>query len=416
MTVKENAKLAPYLARGPASMGKRKGGARGNKRQAAFSQQNPIHVALDADVVVDGSLGEGGGQIVRASLALSAITGKSVRIDKIRHSRPKPGLAAQHLAGARTVAEVAGAALSNAELQSKSIHLQPQGDAGTSQMWVEHDLPLQLDSVKTAGSTALVLQAALPATLRFLPSAPTGTATAVISGGTIAMAAPLSDYIEHVLSPNLRLFGIEMSCNVLKHGFFPRGGGELEVTLRKSPDLIKEGSNMMSLRPVELSSRGPVIKVCGRVVIAGSVPDDNGVSMCIAARKRLRTRLRSEQKFEGSIDVVMDRVPSEQCCDGTVAALTVWAVTGPTTLHEGTVFGASGLVGRSLAEANAIAEGAADELCDDLALQYACVDSHMADQLAMYVPQTSYSSSHLFFCALPIAEAFCLHFYSLRGG
>lgn len=115
-------------------------------------------------VAVDGSFGEGGGQILRASLALSALLDKSLVITNIRASRPRPGLAAQHLAGALAVQVVSRMQLDNAQLKSCSINLSV--GSGNRRPWLTTDLPLELDYINTAGSTALVLQAVLPCLLR----------------------------------------------------------------------------------------------------------------------------------------------------------------------------------------------------------------------------------------------------------
>jgi RNA 3'-terminal phosphate cyclase len=122
---------------------------------------------IEVDVIIDGSRGEGGGQILRASLALSVLTDKSVRVHNIRALRPKPGLAAQHLAGALAVQAVTQGNMEGAALLSTSICLSP---GATNRREWHQDLPLCLDFVKTAGSTALVLQAVLPCLLRYAVS------------------------------------------------------------------------------------------------------------------------------------------------------------------------------------------------------------------------------------------------------
>lgn len=117
-------------------------------------------------VAIDGSFGEGGGQILRASLALSGITGVPLTIRNIRAARPRPGLAAQHLAGARAVERVSCMRLRDAQLGSVAIELDPAEAAAPRSPWTTRDFPLRLDYVSTAGSTALVLQAVLPCLLK----------------------------------------------------------------------------------------------------------------------------------------------------------------------------------------------------------------------------------------------------------
>jgi RNA 3'-terminal phosphate cyclase (ATP) len=363
-------------------MGERRRGGRPKPTPSPPSARQPPR---DAEVVVDGSFGEGGGQILRASVALSALTDKSVTVHSIRAGRPNPGLAAQHVAGACAVELVSSAALANASLGSEWVHLSPRG--GERRRWGAGELPLSLDQVSTAGSTALVLQAVLPCLLRFVPSARAGRATARITGGTVAMAAPLSDFVEHVLSPNLRLFGVDLQCSVDAHGFFPRGGGVFRVSCRKATTLPCDADGRVTLLPVTLTKRGAVTGVRGRVVVAGSVTDRVGVAMVVASKTRLRRRLRLELDYEGEVDVTLDRVPPHECLGGSVAALTLWATTGVSDGPDSTVFGASGLVDRKSTPSQ-VSERAADELCEALA-SGACVDVHMADQLALFMGMAS---------------------------
>lgn len=119
-------------------------------------------------VTIDGSFGEGGGQILRTSLALSAVTGASLAVRNIRAARPRPGLAAQHLAGARAVERVSRMRLRDARLGSVAIELDLVEGAAPLSPWTARDFPLRLDYVSTAGSTALVLQAVLPCLIRYV--------------------------------------------------------------------------------------------------------------------------------------------------------------------------------------------------------------------------------------------------------
>lgn len=205
------------------------------------------------------------------------------------------------------------------------------------------------------------------------------------------MAAPHVDYVIHVLCPNLRAFGVHLECRVNKNGFFPRGGGEIELVCTKDASLERGADGKPTLQPVTLPRRGSILSVCGRVVIAGSTDDKFGVDMVLSAKRVLRRRLREEADFHGQIDVELDRVAPHDCFEGTVAALTLWATVDGLRGSPQTVFGASGLRERKTGS-KPLAEGVANELCDAL-VSGASVDPHMADHLALFLAMASGQSS-----------------------
>lgn len=163
-------------------------------------------------IVIDGSQGEGGGQILRSGLALSAITGRPVRFERIRARRPKPGLARQHLACVRAAAEVACAQVEGAELGSRELTFLPQGIVGG-------DLHV---SIGSAGACSLVLQTVLPMLLRADRSA-----RVVIEGGTHNGMAPPFDFLRDAFCPLLHRCGANVSVELAQAGFYPAGGGKL---------------------------------------------------------------------------------------------------------------------------------------------------------------------------------------------
>jgi RNA 3'-terminal phosphate cyclase (ATP) len=329
-------------------------------------------------VVIDGSMGEGGGQVLRASVALAALMSRSLRVRNIRAARANPGLRAQHLSGVTAVAAITGAILTGATVASRELCMTVHSPECPPQ---NPNAPLRV-TTRTAGSCALVLQAALPVVLKYMTSGP----ALVLTGGTIAMAAPHADYVQRVLCPNLNHFGIELDYLVERHGFFPRGGALVNVSVGKSSRLHElDDTGMVALKPISWITRGKILDVCGRVVIAGKVADEAGVTMVATARKLIRARLRKEQGYEGDVTITMDRLTKDihtgDCC-----AITVWArvnALGDDGIPSITVLGASGLLERRATPAST-AQGASDELCDALETG-ACVDSHMADQVIMYV-------------------------------
>lgn len=173
---------------------------------------------------IDGSHGEGGGQILRSALTLSAITGQPVRLTDIRANRSKPGLRPQHLTAVLAVAEISGAEVEGAELGSQALTFAPQHppEAGRYAFAVA-------DAAQggSAGSVTLVLQTIL------LPLAlAEGPSELTLMGGTTVPMSPPARYIEKVLLPTLFDMGLRASVDHRIWGFYPRGDGELGVTIR----------------------------------------------------------------------------------------------------------------------------------------------------------------------------------------
>lgn len=166
---------------------------------------------------IDAAQGEGGGQILRTALALSIITQTPVELKNIRAGRAKPGLMRQHLTGVLAAQTIADAKVEGAELGSTRLRFAPKlVRAGAYEF-----------SVGTAGSAALVMQTLLwpllqadqPSTLR-------------IGGGTHVPMAPCYEFLQHSFKPALKKFGIEIDLRLIRHGFYPAGGGLLEVTIQ----------------------------------------------------------------------------------------------------------------------------------------------------------------------------------------
>jgi len=185
------------------------------------------------DVIeIDGSLGEGGGQIIRTSVSLAAITGQAVQIINIRARRSKPGLHAQHLTAVRAAAALCAAELKGAEMGSQFLRFTPGP--------LTQETAFSFD-VGTGGATGLVAQTLL-APMLFLPN----PSVAHIRGGTHVPMSPPADYIEAVYRPALQRMGADVGFQYARAGFFPKGGGQAE---------IRSGASQLSA-PVELIERG----------------------------------------------------------------------------------------------------------------------------------------------------------------
>ena len=195
-------------------------------------------------LTIDGSMGEGGGQILRTALSLSLTSGRAVRVEKIRAGRQKPGLHRQHLAAVEAARQVSGARVEGAEPGSMTLTFAPKD--------VRHgDLHIVVGG---AGSATLVLQTVLPA-LMILE----GTSNVVVEGGTHNPKAPPFEFLADTLAPLLRSMGPGLDLQLERHGFYPRGGGRLRATV----------SGVSRLTPLTLLERGPVEERRARALVAG---------------------------------------------------------------------------------------------------------------------------------------------------
>lgn len=194
-------------------------------------------------LTIDGSVGEGGGQILRSSLGLSMLTGTPFRIEKIRAGRSKPGLMRQHLTAVQAAARVCGAEVNGAAIGSSQVTFRPgRVEPG------EYTF-----SVGTAGSTTLVLQTVLPALLTA-----SGPSTLTFEGGTHNPFAPPFDFLAKSFLPVINRMGPKVSAVLERYGFYPAGGGRFTVTVEPA----------VKLNGIELLERGETRNRRARALIA----------------------------------------------------------------------------------------------------------------------------------------------------
>jgi RNA 3'-terminal phosphate cyclase (ATP) len=193
--------------------------------------------------LIDGSEGEGGGQILRTSLSWSLLTGRPFRIENIRRGRQKPGLLRQHLTAVQAAAAVSNAEISGDALGSTSLTFRPSTLRGGDYTF----------AIGTAGSTTLVLQTLLPALLR--ADAPS---TVTITGGTHNPLAPPVPFLQRCYLPLVARMGAEATVEVPHLGFFPVGGGKIVARIRPTD----------VLQPLHLGARGPLTHRAIRIVLA----------------------------------------------------------------------------------------------------------------------------------------------------
>lgn len=214
-------------------------------------------------VTLDGSIGEGGGQILRTALGLSLVTGTPFRIERIRAGRSKPGLLRQHLTAVQAATAVGSATVEGDELNSQSLTFTPGVVTPGEYKF----------AVGTAGSTTLVLQTILPALLTAA-----GASRVVIEGGTHNPAAPPFDFLSRVFLPLVARMGPRIEAVLERPGFYPAGGGRIVITIEPA------ASN--TLAPLVLDTRGDT--VTRRVVaIVANLDPRIGHRELEAARRRL---------------------------------------------------------------------------------------------------------------------------------
>lgn len=195
-------------------------------------------------IELDGAIG--GGQVLRSALSLSMVTGRAFRIKQIRAKRSRPGLLRQHLTAVLASAEVCAAKTTGAQLGSQELSFEPNAiRAGDYQF-----------AIGTAGSCTLVLQTLLPALLQ----APAASRVR-ICGGTHNPLAPPTDFLSRSWLPLLRRMGANVELELLRHGFVPAGGGEIEVAVQPS-----------MLTRLDLCDRGAAISSRASALTAGLAP------------------------------------------------------------------------------------------------------------------------------------------------
>lgn len=309
-------------------------------------------------IEIDGSQGEGGGQVLRSSLSLSLMTGKPMRIANIRARRPKPGLRAQHLKSVEAAAAVGVAEIEGAAFGSKSLVFHPRGiTAGQYQF-----------DIGTAGSTSLVLQTIYaPLGLSDHPSKVT------ITGGTHVRWSPAFHYLRMNWLPHMHWIGYRGDLTLDLAGFFPQGGGRIRAQIQPNDPLT----------PLHLTDRGNLQQIEGLSAVS-NLPES------IAIRQR-RQAVRRLGGLGCPIEIDVIQLPSKR--KGTMILLKA--------VHE-----KSQACYVGLGERGKPAEKVADEATEALLafmVTDGAIDEYLADQLLVpltFVPgisefRTSKVTQHL---------------------
>lgn len=245
---------------------------------------------------VDGSQGEGGGQVLRSALSLSLLTQVPIRVSRIRARRPRPGLMPQHLKAVEAAAAVGGATVDGAELGSQSLVFEPEG-VGSGRFRFD---------IGTAGSVSLVLQ-----TIAVPLCAAQSDSQVTVHGGTHVPWSPCFHYLELQWGHYMRRIGCDIALRQEYAGFYPGGGGIIHAAIRPCP----------AFKPLALTARGPLKRILGISAVAL-------LDMRIAERQReqiLRrcsgwgmgveiTVLNMAARSPGAAVVLLAEFEHSQCC------------------------------------------------------------------------------------------------------
>jgi RNA 3'-phosphate cyclase len=294
---------------------------------------------------IDGSYGEGGGQIVRSALSMAATLGESIRITNIRANRPNPGLSAQHITAIMATAKICNAVHSELKVGQQILEFNPgKIRPGNFEF-----------NIGTAGSITLVFQTCiLPAIFH----KPVVEFTFQVTGGTDVKWSPPIDYFTSVFIELLKRFGIQTVVNLIRRGYYPKGGGEVQLK-------VKSGGEY---NPIDLMERGKPQLISG-VVHSRHLPGHITQRMVESAKMKL-----SNYSPSGSIDITKDITgPSYSAGTGIVMCAN----------FKHTVLGAS-MLGTKGLPAEEVGTLAAEKLSEELNGS-GSVDVYAADQLIPYL-------------------------------
>jgi RNA 3'-terminal phosphate cyclase (ATP) len=288
---------------------------------------------------LDGAAGEGGGQILRTSLALALLTQQPFHLRNVRARRSKPGLQPQHLMSVQAAAAIGQAHVRGASLGSTDLVFEPgEVMAGKYQF-----------AIGTAGATGLVLHT-LYLPLALGTSAPSQL---TLTGGTHVTTSPCFHFLNITWRPYLELLDLHVRLRIRRPGFYPRGGGVVEVSIQPCP----------RLQALQLRERSPVKRVTGISAVAGLPPE-------IARRQARRATIRLEQR-----GLAVD-IREETWDDGPGTVLAVILDTPPVPA----LFFGLGARGKP---AERVADEAVEQVVAYLDAAPAAVDSHSADQIVL---------------------------------
>ena len=293
--------------------GKMSGGnqnVKGSTKQQDTSDNDDLRVVSQGNsqpIVIDGSFMEGGGQVLRISLSLAAITGKSIQIVKIRQGRSTPGLREQHLWATRLIRDITSGSLSQCRVGTEQFVFMP--GVCTEKRDVGKNTPTNTKQNRQnkrrkrsdfyaplagAGSITLLSQVAIPALLYCKLNSQ--KISARLCGGTCVAYSPPLDHLEYVMIPLLSThFGVDISLSVVKRGFFPRGGGDVRLSVKPCQEL----------QPLQMVDRGNIVQVRAILRSFGYATSSTNVDeMSHFVRKRLCNKKSGLNLADSAVEII----------------------------------------------------------------------------------------------------------------
>lgn len=295
-------------------------------------------------IEIDGSYGEGGGQILRTALSLSCLVKKPFRIFNIRKGRKKPGLMPQHLISVRAAQLLTSAEVTGGHSGSTELSFSPNYVKGGDFYF----------DIGTAGSTSLVLQTLIPALIFSEVKN-----TVVLKGGTHVPYSPSFHYVEKVVVPILKRLGIDINLTIELYGFYPKGGGKVRAEIAPAKEI----------NPLRIMERGIIsgLKGCSGV---GTLP----LSIAERQRNALLEKIHSQIKdLSSPVDIELLNVSTP----GQGTFIFLWSES------EHSIAGFT-----SLGERGKRAETVGEEIANEFLDYYhsgAAFDQHLPDQIVLYL-------------------------------
>ncbi|MHA1126400.1 MAG: RNA 3'-terminal phosphate cyclase [Candidatus Heimdallarchaeota archaeon] len=307
-------------------------------------------------ITIDGSMLEGGGAIIRNSIALSAIRNQPIRIINIRANRPKPGLRNQHMYVIKTIGEMCNARIESVSVGSKEIQFFP-GEIKGGEYKVD---------VQTAGSLTLLLQAIIPVAIH----AP-DTVKLLMKGGTDVAWSPPFDYMRYVYVPMMEKLGLNITLCVGRRGHYPKGGGALSCDIEP----------LLRMKPIIFKFDDPfsVDCICGRAHAVKLPP--------AIADRMINSAMKELEKNNYKIGVIESECP-EPKYDTHIApgtGIILWSCNNHGTILAGDCLGKKGL------PAEEVGKIAAKNLIEQLKTKKP-IDYHLADQLIIWMGLSDFPS------------------------
>lgn len=296
-------------------------------------------------IEIDGSIGEGGGQILRTAISLSAILDIPVKIFNIRKRRPRPGLKPQHLHAIKAIVDITDAKVDGLHINSQTIYFEPSTIKGGT---------FKID-VGTAGSISLILQALLPVIVFGKQST-----KVEIFGGTDTKWAPPIDYIKYILQPYLDSMGTKVKLNVLRRGHYPRGGGHVQIITNP----------IQFLSPLSILRQGNIKMIKG-VSHAVKLPRHVAERQATAAKEQLY-----KNGFK-NVEITLDHSDDGKHL-GPGSGIVLWSISDTNSIIGGDALGERGK------RAEVVGKEAAEKLIMNIK-KGAAIDEHLSDMLLIWL-------------------------------